>query len=108
MKFWDTSALIPLCLHERQTASLRKLAQDDEAIAAWWFRRLNVCQPSPGGAFLVRPPGRLTASVARTDVALVIPRAVRPRRTGSTPPLVLLARSPGGLRSRTPRDGIHE
>ena len=36
MKFWDASALIPLCLHQRQTASLRKLAQDDEAIAAWW------------------------------------------------------------------------
>jgi hypothetical protein len=41
---------------------------------------------SPGGAFLVRPP----------------------RRTASTPPSALLARSPGGLRSRTPRDGIHE
>jgi predicted nucleic acid-binding protein len=36
MKFWDASALIPLCLYERQTASLRKIAQDDEAIAAWW------------------------------------------------------------------------
>src|SRR2546428_3911740 len=41
---------------------------------------------SPGGAFLVRPP----------------------RRTVSTPTSALLARSPGGLRSRTPRDGIHE
>ena len=41
---------------------------------------------SSGGAFLVRPP----------------------RRTASTPTLALLARSPGGLRSRTPRDGIHE
>lgn len=36
MRFWDASALVPLCLHQRQTASLRKLAQDDEAIAAWW------------------------------------------------------------------------
>ena len=41
---------------------------------------------SPGGAFLVRPP----------------------RRTARTPPLALRARSPGGLRSQTPRDGIHE
>ena len=39
---------------------------------------------SPGGAFLVRPP----------------------RRTANTPMSALLARSPGGLRSRTPRDGI--
>ena len=36
MKFWDASALIPLCLHERETASLKKLAQADEAIVAWW------------------------------------------------------------------------
>jgi hypothetical protein len=41
---------------------------------------------SPGGAFLLRPP----------------------RRTASTPPSASLARNPGGLRSRTPRDGIHE
>ena len=36
MKFWDASALIPLCLHERETASLKKLAQADETIVAWW------------------------------------------------------------------------
>ena len=36
MKFWDASALIPLCLNELQTASLRKLAEEDEAIVAWW------------------------------------------------------------------------
>jgi hypothetical protein len=40
----------------------------------------------PGGAFLVRPP----------------------QRTASTPTSASLARSPGGRRSRTPRDGIHE
>ena len=31
-----------------------------------------------------------------------------PRRTASTPVSASLARSPGGLRSRTPRDGIHK
>jgi predicted nucleic acid-binding protein len=36
MKFWDASAVIPLCLDESQTASLRKLAEEDEAIVAWW------------------------------------------------------------------------
>ncbi len=41
---------------------------------------------SPDGAVLVRPS----------------------RRTARTPPSALLARSPNGLRSRTPRDGIHE
>jgi predicted nucleic acid-binding protein len=36
MKFWDASAVIPLCLDELQTASLRKFAEEDEAIVAWW------------------------------------------------------------------------
>lgn len=36
MRFWDASALIPLCLHERETASLKKLALRDDAIVAWW------------------------------------------------------------------------
>ena len=36
MKFWDASALIPLCLHERQSPALKRLALDDEAFVAWW------------------------------------------------------------------------
>lgn len=36
MRFWDASALIPLCLHERQTGFLKKLVQEDEEIVAWW------------------------------------------------------------------------
>jgi len=36
MRFWDASALIPLCLQEQQTGALKKLAQEDEAIVAWW------------------------------------------------------------------------
>ena len=36
MKFWDASALIPLCLQEQQTGPLKKLAVEDEAIVAWW------------------------------------------------------------------------
>jgi len=52
--------------------------------------------------------GRLTGSAARTDVALFSHRAVRPRRTASTPASALPARNPGGLRSHTPRNGIHE
>ena len=36
MRFWDASALIPLCLQEQQTSLLKKLAQEDEAIVAWW------------------------------------------------------------------------
>jgi predicted nucleic acid-binding protein len=36
MRFWDASAIIPLCLEEPRTSLLKKLAEDDGAIAAWW------------------------------------------------------------------------
>jgi uncharacterized protein len=36
MKFWDASALIPLCLHERDTTALKSLVQADQSIVAWW------------------------------------------------------------------------
>jgi hypothetical protein len=52
-------------------------------IHAYLLRRPTL---SPGVAFLVRPP----------------------RRTARTPRSALLARSPGVLRSRTPREGIQE
>jgi len=57
-------------------------------VLAWTIHEYLLRRPtlSPCEAFLVRPP----------------------RRTASTPASALLARSPGGLRSRTPRDGIHE
>jgi predicted nucleic acid-binding protein len=36
MKYWDSSAVIPLCLIERQSKTLKKLLLEDEAIVAWW------------------------------------------------------------------------
>lgn len=48
MKFWDASALIPLCLQELQTASLRKLAEEDQAIVAWWATRVECIRPLLG------------------------------------------------------------
>ena len=36
MKFWDASALIPLCLQERESPSLKKLIRADQSIVAWW------------------------------------------------------------------------
>lgn len=36
MRFWDASALIPLCLQERQSSALKRLAQEDESLAVWW------------------------------------------------------------------------
>jgi predicted nucleic acid-binding protein len=36
MKFWDASALIPLCLQQPETQPLKKLIHGDETIIAWW------------------------------------------------------------------------
>jgi predicted nucleic acid-binding protein len=36
MKFWDSSAILPLLVPERRTASLEALVRDDLAMVAWW------------------------------------------------------------------------
>lgn len=36
MKFWDASAIIPLCLRQPHTPLLRKFTEGDSAITAWW------------------------------------------------------------------------
>ena len=36
MKFWDSSAIIPLCLTERASEAVKGLMKDDEDIIVWW------------------------------------------------------------------------
>lgn len=36
MKFWDTSALLPLCLKEPQTKQIQDLVYQDGDLVAWW------------------------------------------------------------------------
>ena len=36
MKFWDSSAILPLCLHEPRTALVEKIVREDSEIVAWW------------------------------------------------------------------------
>ena len=36
MRFWDTSALVPLLLEQKATADVGKLLSEDLEIAAWW------------------------------------------------------------------------
>ncbi len=35
MRFWDASALISLCVDDPSTAKVRRVAQEDEAVAVW-------------------------------------------------------------------------
>ena len=41
MKFWDSSALIPLIVPEPETRPLGALLRTDPAMAAWWGSRLE-------------------------------------------------------------------
>jgi predicted nucleic acid-binding protein len=36
MKFWDSSAIIPLCLKEKASEAVKGLMKDDENIVVWW------------------------------------------------------------------------
>ncbi len=39
MKFWDTSALVPLFLSEPASARARRIAAADSALVVWWATR---------------------------------------------------------------------
>lgn len=41
MKFWDSSALIPLLVPEPESRALGTLLRSDPSIAAWWGSRLE-------------------------------------------------------------------
>ncbi len=36
MMFWDSSAIIPLCIDEPKTGIVREIAKKDPSIIAWW------------------------------------------------------------------------
>ena len=36
MKYWDSSALLPLLVHEPASARMTKVLEDDPAIVTWW------------------------------------------------------------------------
>ena len=41
MRFWDSSAVLPLCIDEAVSAATRSLLRDDPLIAAWWSTRIE-------------------------------------------------------------------
>lgn len=41
--FWDSSAIIPLCLEQQHTAMAQKLLREDSAIVAWWGTVVECC-----------------------------------------------------------------
>jgi predicted nucleic acid-binding protein len=41
MRFWDSSAIIPLCLKEKTSEAMKGLMKDDEDIVVWWTTRIE-------------------------------------------------------------------
>ena len=41
MKFWDSSAIIPLCLKEKMSEAMKGLLKNDEDIVVWWSTRIE-------------------------------------------------------------------
>ena len=41
MKFWDSSAIIPLCLKEPTSERIRDVLKVDEDIVVWWATRVE-------------------------------------------------------------------
>jgi len=43
MKFWDASAIIPLCIDEHETPSVREIARKDGSLVVWWAGIVESC-----------------------------------------------------------------
>ncbi len=41
MKFWDSSAIIPLCLKEQMSETVKHLIKSEEDIVVWWATRVE-------------------------------------------------------------------
>ena len=39
MRFWDTSAVVPLCVTEPATPEVRRLVEEDPSLVVWWATR---------------------------------------------------------------------
>jgi hypothetical protein len=41
MRFWDSSAIIPLCVKERTSKAVERLLKGDENVVVWWTTRVE-------------------------------------------------------------------
>lgn len=41
MKFWDSSAIVPLCVKEPGSSTVRSLLAEDRSLVVWWATRVE-------------------------------------------------------------------
>ena len=59
MRFWDTSALVPLCVSEPSSRGMRRLVSADPSLVVWWGTRVECLSAFTRG----RRDGKLAAAV---------------------------------------------
>ena len=69
MKFWDTSAIVPLCVVEPATSRLRPIAEADPSLVVWWATRTECMS---GFARLRRERKLPALTVTRAEHALMM------------------------------------
>ena len=84
MRFWDSSAVVTLCVAEPRSANARDLLEGDPALAVWWAtrtecvsaltRRMREGDVAPAG---YRAARRVLAVLAETWVELLPSEAIR-------------------------------
>jgi len=84
VRFWDSSAVVPLCVAEPRSANARALLEADPAVAVWWAtrteclsaltRRMREGEIAPAG---YRAARRVLAALAETWVELLPSETVR-------------------------------
>jgi hypothetical protein len=68
VRFWDTSAIVPLCVSEPATPEVRRVASEDAELVVWWATRTECVS-----AFARRRrEGRLAASAERQARRLLL------------------------------------
>lgn len=70
MRFWDTSAIVPLCVSEPATPALRALTEDDPAIVVWWGTLVEIQSAIARRARDGSLAGRAAAAARRRLAAL--------------------------------------
>jgi len=84
VRFWDSSAVVPLCVAEPRSANARALLEADPAVAVWWAtrteclsaltRRMREGEIAPAG---YRAARRVLAALAEIWVELLPSETVR-------------------------------
>jgi hypothetical protein len=72
VRFWDTSALVPLCVSEPASRELRRLATADPSLVVWWGTRTECLSAFARG----RRDGNLAASVEQRARRLLASLAI--------------------------------